>query len=407
MRALVSTRVLETQLRLKKHISYPRSIRITILERRTLCNPKGHHPSEVILETVDNILSMIPDRNEKIRRDSIYSLCKAVVTRRDGVDPDMVAGLRISQFPKLNCSLDENTLAAAVCLGYKSIVEKLLGKQVQMPKTYFGFALERAAARKDVEMMQMILQVGPPSINAELATISEICWRGYLSCLEVLFDPAYRVDLSNSLCLMGIRKASFHGQSDLIQYIFEHAPLSKVLDHTILNRLIQCNDGPRKLDDYIFNHACAGGKLKVARRAIENGANREVRNKHSSEPPLVVASERGYHEITALILENGITDGLTKDIKRAFMVATKRGWPQVVKVLIDKGAEVNPQGNETSPLLQAINFGQDKVVDLLLKNGAKPPEMESDHQLWYNYSRSRGFTAVIAVMNSHGMWQYE
>jgi ankyrin repeat protein len=195
-----------------------------------------------------------------------------------------------------------------------------------------------------------------------------------------------------------------------MEYILEHAPLTGVMGHTLLSRLTECNKGPLILEDFILIHACAGGQTNIARRAVQNGANRLVRYKYSKDSPLVTASERGFHGIVALLLENGINGEnklLSNDMKLAIIEATKRGWVRVVKILIDKGAELNPKGNQLIPVLQAIKYGQDKALDLLLRSVAKMPEEESDRQLWYNYALSRGYSAVVTVMQEHGFWNYE
>ncbi|KAL2219638.1 ankyrin repeat-containing protein [Thermoascus aurantiacus ATCC 26904] len=82
--------------------------------------------------------------------------------------------------------------------------------------------------------------------------------------------------------------------------------------------------------------------------------------------PLQAAADRGHEKVVQILLENGANDA-----GDALLLASRAGNEEIVQVLLDNGADVNFQSEYYgSALHQASLRGHKKVVQILLENGA-------------------------------------
>lgn len=117
---------------------------------------------------------------------------------------------------------------------------------------------------------------------------------------------------------------------------------------------------------------------------LEKGANVNAQDKMGWSP-LLVAIKSGNYDVAQVLIEHGadvfVEDKLSQNQNLLDMVASGWNWNQkqisdedqvkLCNLLIDKGinADITDQ-NGFTPLMQAVNYGNAKLVETLIKKGA-------------------------------------
>ena len=84
--------------------------------------------------------------------------------------------------------------------------------------------------------------------------------------------------------------------------------------------------------------AAGNDHLDVVRVLLDNGANREARDR-DGETPLAYAARFGSHRICSLLIEKGANvDTRDEDGTTPLMLAAREGHVDVVRLLLDHGA---------------------------------------------------------------------
>lgn len=154
-------------------------------------------------------------------------------------------------------------------------------------------------------------------------------------------------------------------------------------------------------------------------------------------PPLVVAiSNDSFKVADYLIQQRGLDlDATNANDETAMMMAALKGQLALVQALIKRGAQVNKPGwtalhyaasspapaseqvakllldnyayidaaspNQTTPLMMAARYGSDKVVDLLLKEGADATLKNDKGMTALDFARFVGRESVVALLQQH------
>jgi ankyrin repeat protein len=125
-----------------------------------------------------------------------------------------------------------------------------------------------------------------------------------------------------------------------------------------------------------------GNELAV-RFLLYKGADIDAVTKSTGQTSLHLAIESLDSTIVSLLLENG-ADPLVLDNKEMtpFGLAISHGDVEAVKTLIEQSINVNclARGGATpaKPLMLAIEYGKEKVVDLLIESGAQIEAMDDN-----------------------------
>ncbi|GAA5666832.1 hypothetical protein Brsp07_05349 [Brucella sp. NBRC 14130] len=154
--------------------------------------------------------------------------------------------------------------------------------------------------------------------------------------------------------------------------------------------------------------ATHGNKVNAARALIEAGA--DVNAKDSIEDsPYLYAGARGHLEILKLTLSHGAD---LKSINRyggtALIPASERGHVETVETLIAAGVDVDHVNRlGWTALLEAIILGDggprhQKIVDLLVKAGAKVDLADNDDVTPLQHARTRGYGEIAALLEKAG-----
>lgn len=132
-----------------------------------------------------------------------------------------------------------------------------------------------------------------------------------------------------------------------------------------------------ELDATALHHAAGAGSTDLVKLLSERGA--DVNASSDAGPPLIWAAGHDHLDVVKLLLDYGADpNASTDDDVTALVAATAAGACAIVDLLIVKGANVNVSAGGATPLHIAADFGNDKLVDSLLKAGANPDALDDD-----------------------------
>ncbi len=116
--------------------------------------------------------------------------------------------------------------------------------------------------------------------------------------------------------------------------------------------------------------AAAENDAQLLQKAISEGADIN----HSAPLPLIVAAQKGHHDIIRLLLDAGANPNLTDNKNQtALYIATVNQHEQVVEILLKGGASPNIHtADGSAPLLEAVYKQNKQLVEMLLSSGADP-----------------------------------
>lgn len=126
-----------------------------------------------------------------------------------------------------------------------------------------------------------------------------------------------------------------------------------------------------KRGDTLLHRCCRVGDIGFACLLLGNGADPNARN-HAGKCPLHYATIGGYQYLVHELLKAGASVNLaTPQGDTALHFAARKGHAPLIRSLLDPAvnADVLAKNNTGyTPLHEAAAAGQDKVVELLLKN---------------------------------------
>ena len=126
-----------------------------------------------------------------------------------------------------------------------------------------------------------------------------------------------------------------------------------------------------------FIDACREGKTEVVEEFIDNRSQTGLDTNGKDmlwQTALIVASWNDQVEIVKLLLAcDEIQVGLADfSDDQAIHHSAERGYTEITELLLDKGADVNARGDEDkTPVLKAARSGNISCLELLLNRGAR------------------------------------
>ncbi len=154
------------------------------------------------------------------------------------------------------------------------------------------------------------------------------------------------------------------------------------------------------------------GDVGVCELLIGKGASVEAQME-SGATPLHIAVQCGHVGMCGLLVGKGASlEAQTKDGVTPLHLAAQCGHVGVCKFLVDKGASLNALSNrdllfgetcigEFTPLHQAVFFGKQDVVELLLKNKADIHAKTQDERTVLDIARQRGHKDLIVYLENY------
>ena len=162
--------------------------------------------------------------------------------------------------------------------------------------------------------------------------------------------------------------------------IWEDAKAGKFLGVKDFVQLGVDVNAENSVGDTIMHYAVQSGSLEIVKYLVEHGADVNCKTK-KNESVLHYAARSRSLEIVKYLVEHG-ADVNSKTEKRFSILhyAARYDSLEIVKYLVENGAKVTMEdckGDQTV-LFEAVNRGNDKIVDYLLSHGASKDIHECD-----------------------------
>ncbi|MBN1997943.1 ankyrin repeat domain-containing protein [candidate division KSB1 bacterium] len=128
-----------------------------------------------------------------------------------------------------------------------------------------------------------------------------------------------------------------------------------------------------------IHHAIANKNIQLLKKALDNGADIQIIDPVTQNPPLLHAAHTGNTDIINLLLDRGAPlnsvghfDGVYQGANALFITVLQRDFKNA-SLLLKKGIDINHQIEDGGTvLLSAVNRLASDVVSFLIENGADP-----------------------------------
>ncbi|KAL2192812.1 hypothetical protein P885DRAFT_23605, partial [Corynascus similis CBS 632.67] len=123
--------------------------------------------------------------------------------------------------------------------------------------------------------------------------------------------------------------------------------------------------------------AASRNQLNLAKRLLDAGANVDTPTTDRELTPLHIAAESAFEEMVTLLLDAGASPhARSMSGSTPFYRAARGGSPRILRQLHAVGSEVDASTwDDWTPLMEAVEHGNDEAVELLLGWGADPTRM--------------------------------
>ncbi len=152
--------------------------------------------------------------------------------------------------------------------------------------------------------------------------------------------------------------------------------------------------------------ACNNNMVSVVGALLKNKANPNYQQSTSGMTPLLLAAQNGNQPIIQILLKYkanpNLSDSVRGNTPLIEIAAHRTGLPSVVD-LIAAGADINQTANDGwSPLMSAINYGNIRIIEVLLLNGVKPELETSDGRTALILAAERNFATSLEMLIKAG-----
>ena len=148
----------------------------------------------------------------------------------------------------------------------------------------------------------------------------------------------------------------------------------------------------------LLHYAALSGNADMIRHLIDKGLPPDILGS-SKQTPLHTAATNGRTEAVVALLDKKASLEARNDYERTALILCARelGQAETARVLIAAGADVNAEDRfGSTPLELAAWRGKKDVVDLLLENGAKIPELGEKWYIILHMASSEGLDHLFA-----------
>ena len=216
---------------------------------------------------------------------------------------------------------------------------------------------------------------------------------------------------TTSLCETPLTRASYHGQKDIVQLLFDSgADLNKTdgngvspLHHAASREKIDTVQLLIKLgaEPQLWK-AAKNGQYDILQKLLQAGANPNKIELHGGEFPLLLAAMKGQKNIVQLLLQRGAKPNVGNQYGNTPLHwAARLDRKAVVKQLIDGGADPNI-GNiwGQTPLYKAVQHGKKDVVKLLVDIGADKSIADEDGKSPLTLAQEKDELFIVNVLTT-------
>jgi ankyrin repeat protein len=182
------------------------------------------------------------------------------------------------------------------------------------------------------------------------------CRHGHKSVVELLIcHGAYRDSTATGSPLMEAIRLNHNDRDDIVSMLLSAGVTMDAHE-----------------DKTPLQVACELGRTRIVDMLLRYGACSDVAVRRSTPPLLTLAVRMKQDDLLATLLQGGIKSEAFEN-KTPLQWACEMGQVDAVSTLLRYGASPNPaeDGRENSPLVTAVERGQEELVMMLLYAGAK------------------------------------
>ena len=322
-------------------------------------------------------------------------------------------------------STSNHSLAAAAVLGDLAYFTSLPKETVidSSENLYFGNPLRAAAKHGHHSIVRLLLDrgvdVNKTGANLEYGktALQAAAFAGHGGIVKLILEPSYQCRIARDDYEDAILKAASTGHLNIAQLLVQHVDMQATKSQW----------------NHLLAIAAFNGQTEVVHFALQNGANAncivlkapfrnplsaaakrghaevmKVLLAHGARPalgrrycPLKLAAKKGYRQAVQVLLDNGVNitngevlrypagageadmllfllergakiDHIKNDPRSLLQNLARRGYVTIIRILAGHGVDVdvNVPGSDSSPMLEAMKYGQDHVVKAFLELGA-------------------------------------
>jgi ankyrin repeat protein len=144
------------------------------------------------------------------------------------------------------------------------------------------------------------------------------------------------------------------------------------------------------------------GNVEMAKLLIDKGADVNLCNLEKVSP-LMAAASGGNTEVARVLLAHGADVTLEDQRSRTAAIYAAQGQTEILAALLDRGVEVNRRyRNDLTVLMWAAGYGKAETVKMLLDRGADPALKDNRGKTALDIARDNKHAGVVELLS--GEW---
>lgn len=210
--------------------------------------------------------------------------------------------------------------------------------------------------------------------------IFAVCVNGNIRIARMLLLYGANVDVENNMGYTPLTVACKTDMTDIVDMLIREGATVNISGITRFTPLLM---------------ATFGGHEDIVRLLLQKDADVNGINK-IGETPLHIAVLRGYRNIIGLLIRSGAKKDVVDEFGRtplSVAICTKN--MSVITDLLRYGVDVEKSHDDSTPLIDACNSGDEDMVRLLVHNGANVTAKNSNGYTPLNISCMRGNSQIV------------
>ncbi|KAJ6020436.1 hypothetical protein N7540_005940 [Penicillium herquei] len=307
---------------------------------------------------------------------------------------------------------DCNTaLYNAAAKGYTRIIELILegGGTSEWNREWLGYRpaspLAVAASSAQLDSVQVLMENGASvktiDGNGESEALLRASAAGHANIVRCLLEKGARIDGSTSRGRTALSQAISYQQDTMVTLLLSKRASVNMRDEEL------CTYLHLALADELDADVKGSKQLAIVKALLEHGAGKIVNAFNAQqETPLFLAITRGASETARLLLEKWGDQNLLANDKRntsALQHAVQRQSKSMVLMLLKNKAHPNERnGNEETPLFDAVKMNNIEIAQLLLQHGAYLDAQDKSGDTVLFFAVRERFFSMVSFLLSKG-----
>ncbi|KAJ5721536.1 uncharacterized protein N7483_009470 [Penicillium malachiteum] len=230
--------------------------------------------------------------------------------------------------------------------------------------------LHLATCREFEDIALLLLEKGA-SINAKTksgSTPLHLTIHGRTAVAQLLLEHGADPKIEDKNGQTPLQKAAANGDEDMLKLLLRYQGLE--------------SEAKKWTQQAQFYNAVREGDEATVGLLLEDGVDMMTRSVRG-EYPLHWAMHRGHRGVASLLLQKGADiDAKDKFGETPLLLACRERNEEMMLFLLDKGADINIKNEERAGGFTALSlatfFGEQQIVEMLLRRGASPSSVDLD-----------------------------